>query len=150
VHLVNLINKWYRSDRQYDWRSLLDALFQNPSKKVYLQRFATKLASGGLHTCWTGKYPPKRPTLFVDVGTDFQRRLSAGLGLPTGADERQIRADFPKPSAGFQPPLPMVTNIKIARVTGEIAYCKSVLCCFDTHFSYNVCYSIIWTKQYDT
>lgn len=37
-----------------------------------------------------------------------------------GVDERQIRADLPKPAAGFQPPLPLIINIQIARATGEI------------------------------
>lgn len=50
----------------------------------------------------------------------LDRRLSAGLGLPTGADDRQLRADLPKGSAGFHPPLPMILNIRIARATGEI------------------------------
>ncbi|CAG9940284.1 unnamed protein product [Clonostachys rosea f. rosea IK726] len=50
----------------------------------------------------------------------LDRRLSAGLGLPMGVDERQIRADLPKPAAGFQPPLPLIINIQIARATGEI------------------------------
>ncbi|KAL6409189.1 hypothetical protein AUP68_05560 [Ilyonectria robusta] len=50
----------------------------------------------------------------------LDRRLSAALGLPTGADDRQLRADLPRPSAGFQPPMPLIINIQIARITGEI------------------------------
>lgn len=52
--------------------------------------------------------------------TNQPRRLSAGLGLPMGVDERQIRADLPKSAAGFQAPLPLIINIQIARATGEI------------------------------
>ncbi|KAJ3532353.1 hypothetical protein NM208_g8478 [Fusarium decemcellulare] len=50
----------------------------------------------------------------------LDRRLSAGLGLPTGTDERQMRSEFPRSSAGFQNPLPMIINIQIAQVTGKI------------------------------
>lgn len=50
----------------------------------------------------------------------LDRRLSAGLGLPMGADERQLRTDLPKPAVGFQPPQPLIVNIQIARATGEI------------------------------
>ncbi|KAF4468758.1 transcriptional regulatory [Fusarium albosuccineum] len=50
----------------------------------------------------------------------LDRRLSAGLGLPTGTDERQMRSEFPRSSAGFQNPLPMMINIQIAQVTGKI------------------------------
>ena len=53
------------------------------------------------------------------------RRLSAALGLPTGADEQQIRADLPKPARGFENPLPLIINVKIARATSEIMGCKS-------------------------
>ena len=41
-------------------------------------------------------------------------------------DDRQLRADLPKPSAGFQPPLPLIINIKIARTTSEIMTCMSL------------------------
>lgn len=57
------------------------------------------------------------------------RRLSAGLGLPMGADERQLRTDLPKPAVGFQPPLPLIVNIQIARATGEITTSKALLHC---------------------
>ncbi|KAM5356448.1 hypothetical protein ACJ41O_003094 [Fusarium nematophilum] len=50
----------------------------------------------------------------------LDRRLSAGLGLPTGADDRQLRSELPRQSAGFQNPLPMIINIQIAQATGEI------------------------------
>ncbi|RSL73813.1 hypothetical protein CEP54_000025 [Fusarium duplospermum] len=50
----------------------------------------------------------------------LDRRLSAGLGLPTGTDDRQLRAEMPRAAAGFQNPLPMIINIKIAQVTGKI------------------------------
>ncbi|KAM0417131.1 hypothetical protein ACHAPT_012838 [Fusarium lateritium] len=51
----------------------------------------------------------------------LDRRLSAGLGLPTGTDDRQLRSEMPRAAAGFQNPLPMIINIKIAQVTGKIA-----------------------------
>jgi hypothetical protein len=41
-----------------------------------------------------------------------------------GADERQLRTNLPKPAVGFQPPLPLIINIQIARATGEIMTCK--------------------------
>ncbi|RSL94845.1 hypothetical protein CEP52_012423 [Fusarium oligoseptatum] len=50
----------------------------------------------------------------------LDRRLSAGLGLPTGTDDRQLRSEMPRSAAGFQNPLPMIINIKIAQVTGKI------------------------------
>ncbi|KAI9162692.1 Proline utilization trans-activator [Paramyrothecium foliicola] len=50
----------------------------------------------------------------------LDRRLSAALGLPMSVDERQIRADLPKPQAGFLSPLPITINVHIARATGEI------------------------------
>lgn len=59
------------------------------------------------------------------------RRLSAGLGFPTGADDRQLRAELPQPSAGFQPPLPLIINIQIAQVTGEIMTCENIFLCLD-------------------
>lgn len=67
------------------------------------------------------------------TNTDFyHRRLSAGLGLPMGADERQLRTDLPKPAVGFQPPLPLIVNIQIARATGEITTSMQ----FSTSFRY--------------
>ncbi|KAF7557673.1 hypothetical protein G7046_g5980 [Stylonectria norvegica] len=50
----------------------------------------------------------------------LDRRLSAGLGLPVAADDRQLRADLPRASAGFEPPLPLIINVRITRATGEI------------------------------
>ncbi|KAK2605933.1 hypothetical protein QQS21_003659 [Conoideocrella luteorostrata] len=50
----------------------------------------------------------------------LDRRLSAALGLPMGVSDLQIRADLPKSSAGFEPPLPLIINVQIARMTGEI------------------------------
>jgi proline utilization trans-activator len=40
-------------------------------------------------------------------------------------DDRQIRAELPRPFAGFQSPLPLNINIRIARVTGEIMTCRN-------------------------
>ena len=56
----------------------------------------------------------------------LDRRLSAALGLPMAVDDRQLQADLPRPSAGFQPPLPLIINIRIARATGEIMTCMSL------------------------
>lgn len=53
------------------------------------------------------------------------RRLSADLGLPAAADDRQLSAELPKDSPGFPPPEAMITNIKIARATGNIMTCKA-------------------------
>lgn len=39
-------------------------------------------------------------------------------------DDRQLRADLPRPSAGFQPPLPLIINIKIAQITSDIMACR--------------------------
>lgn len=51
------------------------------------------------------------------------RRLSSGLGLAAGADERQLRAGFPRHSAGFQSPVALNINVRIARITDEIMSC---------------------------
>ncbi|PLB48464.1 hypothetical protein P170DRAFT_411341 [Aspergillus steynii IBT 23096] len=50
----------------------------------------------------------------------LDRRLSSGLGLPAGADERQLRADLPRHSVGFQSPVALIINIRIARATDDI------------------------------
>lgn len=39
-------------------------------------------------------------------------------------DDRQLRADLPRPSAGFQPPLALIINIKIAQITSDIMACR--------------------------
>jgi hypothetical protein len=54
----------------------------------------------------------------------IDRRASAALGLPMGVDERQIRADLPKPAPGFDDPKPLIINVQIAREIGEIMSCK--------------------------
>lgn len=51
-------------------------------------------------------------------------RLSAGLGLPVGSDDRQMIIEMPPHSAGFQSPVPLIMNVRIARATGEIMSCK--------------------------
>ncbi|KAJ5733076.1 hypothetical protein N7533_013523 [Penicillium manginii] len=50
----------------------------------------------------------------------LDRRLSSGLGLAAGADERQLRAGFPRHVAGFQSPVALNINVRIARITDEI------------------------------
>lgn len=58
--------------------------------------------------------------------SDCCSRASAALGLPYGADERQIRADLPKPAPGFDDPKPLIINVQIAREIGEIMSCKGI------------------------
>ncbi|KAJ5110131.1 hypothetical protein N7532_002776 [Penicillium argentinense] len=50
----------------------------------------------------------------------LDRRLSSGLGLAAGADERQLRAGYPQHAAGFQSPVALTINVRIARITDEI------------------------------
>ncbi|KAF7595024.1 hypothetical protein BBP40_007625 [Aspergillus hancockii] len=50
----------------------------------------------------------------------LDRRLSSGLGLAAGADERQLRAELPQQVVGFQSPVALVINVRIARATDEI------------------------------
>ncbi|RKK58081.1 hypothetical protein BFJ67_g3157 [Fusarium oxysporum f. sp. cepae] len=50
----------------------------------------------------------------------LDRRLSTGLGFPPGVDGRQLRAELPRPFSGYQHPLPMTINIRIAQTTDEI------------------------------
>ncbi|PYI00502.1 hypothetical protein BO78DRAFT_465280 [Aspergillus sclerotiicarbonarius CBS 121057] len=47
----------------------------------------------------------------------LDRRLSSGLGFAAGADERQLRAELPRQAIGFQSPLALAINIRIARTT---------------------------------
>lgn len=42
------------------------------------------------------------------------------------ADDRQIRVELPRPYAGFQSPVPMIINARIARATGVIMTCEFV------------------------
>lgn len=53
------------------------------------------------------------------------RRLSSGLGLAAGADERQLRIEFPRHAIGFQSPIALIINVRIARATDDIMSCKS-------------------------
>lgn len=48
------------------------------------------------------------------------RRLSSGLGLAAGADERQLRTELPRNAMGFQSPIALAINVRIARVTDDI------------------------------
>lgn len=61
---------------------------------------------------------------FQKVVTDTNRRLSSGLGLAAGADERQLRAEFPRHAVGFQSPVAITINVRIARITDEIMSCE--------------------------
>lgn len=64
-------------------------------------------------------------TIFDVKDSDNTRRLSSGLGLAAGADERQLRAGFPRHVAGFQSPVALNINVRIARITDEIMSCRS-------------------------
>lgn len=48
------------------------------------------------------------------------RRLSSGLGLAAGADERQLCTELPRNAMGFQSPIALAINVRIARVTDDI------------------------------
>ncbi|KAK9850748.1 hypothetical protein MYU51_011861 [Penicillium brevicompactum] len=50
----------------------------------------------------------------------LDRRLSSGLGLAAGADERQLCIELPRHAAGFQSPVALAINVRIARVTDDI------------------------------
>ncbi|KAJ6151981.1 transcriptional regulator family: Fungal Specific TF [Penicillium chrysogenum] len=50
----------------------------------------------------------------------LDRRLSSGLGLAAGADERQLRTELPGNAMGFQSPVALSINVRIARVTDDI------------------------------
>lgn len=52
------------------------------------------------------------------------RRLSSGLGLAAGADERQLRTELPRNAMGFQSPIALAINVRIARVTDDIMSSK--------------------------
>ena len=52
------------------------------------------------------------------------RRLSSGLGLAAGADERQLCTKLPGNAKGFQSPVALAINVRIARVTDEIMSSK--------------------------
>ena len=53
------------------------------------------------------------------------RRLSSGLGLAAGADERQLCIELPRHAAGFQSPVALAINVRIARVTDDIMSSES-------------------------
>ncbi|KAJ5164184.1 uncharacterized protein N7500_006014 [Penicillium coprophilum] len=50
----------------------------------------------------------------------LDRRLSSGLGLAAGADERQLQTELPRNAMGFQSPIALAINVRIARVTDDI------------------------------
>ncbi|CAG8232124.1 unnamed protein product [Penicillium salamii] len=54
----------------------------------------------------------------------LDRRLSSSLGLAAGADERQLRVGLPRHAIGFQSPVALTINIRIARVTDNIMSCR--------------------------
>ncbi|PWY96654.1 hypothetical protein BO94DRAFT_17034 [Aspergillus sclerotioniger CBS 115572] len=70
------------------------------SRHVYLYKMPIECDCGGLYM--------------------LNRRLSSGLGFAAGADERQLRAELPRPAIGFQSPLALTINIRIARTTDPI------------------------------
>ncbi|KAJ5087326.1 hypothetical protein N7456_010942 [Penicillium angulare] len=50
----------------------------------------------------------------------LDRRLSSGLGLAAGADERQLQTGLPRHAVGFPSPVPITINVRIARITDDI------------------------------
>lgn len=62
--------------------------------------------------------------LVVLKPTYTSRRLSSGLGLAAGADERQLRTELPGNAMGFQSPVALSINVRIARVTDDIMSSK--------------------------
>ena len=66
-------------------------------------------------------------TLEVWDSTYTSRRLSSGLGLAAGADERQLRTELPGNAMGFQSPVALSINVRIARVTDDIMSSKLYL-----------------------
>ncbi|KAH6695691.1 fungal-specific transcription factor domain-containing protein [Plectosphaerella plurivora] len=50
----------------------------------------------------------------------LDRRLSAALGLPSAADNRQISLELPGSAPGFQSAQALNVNVRIAHVTGDI------------------------------
>ncbi|KAJ5623567.1 hypothetical protein N7490_012172 [Penicillium lividum] len=50
----------------------------------------------------------------------LDRRLSSGLGLAAGADERQLKAGYPRHVVGLLSPVAITINVRIARITDEI------------------------------
>ncbi|KAJ5383894.1 hypothetical protein N7517_001805 [Penicillium concentricum] len=56
----------------------------------------------------------------------LDRRLSSGLGLAAGADERQLRTELPRNAMGFQSPIALAINVRIARVTDDIMSSETV------------------------
>ena len=63
-------------------------------------------------------------TLLSHQLINISRRLSSGLGLAAGADERQLRTELPRHAVGFQSPIALTINVRIARVTDEIMSSK--------------------------
>lgn len=48
------------------------------------------------------------------------RRLAAALGCPLSIEDEAIEVPLPSDSYGFPPVFPLVSNIKIAQLTGRI------------------------------
>jgi hypothetical protein len=80
--------------------------------------------------------------------TSKYSRLSTGLGLPPGVDGRQLRAELPRPFSGYQHPLPMIINLRIAQMTGEIMTCEFVGFVLDRKRS--DVYSVLWKHDHHT
>lgn len=51
-------------------------------------------------------------------------RISAALGLPAAADDRQLAFELPAPARGFPSPDSLNIKVRIAHATGEIMACK--------------------------
>ncbi|CAI7644208.1 unnamed protein product [Penicillium pancosmium] len=62
-----------------------------------------------------------------EIGLALRLAIALGCNLPeslaAGADERQLRAGFPRHVAGFQSPVALNINVRIARITDEIMSC---------------------------
>jgi hypothetical protein len=70
------------------------------------------------------------------------RRLSSGLGLAAGADERQLRTELPRHAIGFQSPIALTINVRIARITDEIMSSEYIT------LSYDRGYFLTWEKHF--
>lgn len=57
--------------------------------------------------------------------TTAGRRISAALGLPAAADDRQLAFELSAPAPGFPSPDGLNIKVRIAHATGEIMACGS-------------------------
>lgn len=61
-----------------------------------------------------------KPSLTARSRADWDRRLAAATGHPSGINDSVIEQDLPTDCIGFTPAAPMRTSIKLARVYGLI------------------------------